>query len=342
MGLKGHRFAVGALGWALSLGALLGSDRELEVVVLVGEPGQADYAESFQSQAESWESLCHRAEVQCDVIGLSQLQDGKDDKSVLLEKLDSFSNREGSALWLILVGHGTHDGRDTKFNLRGEDLSTAELRTALTPLQQEIVTIHTGSASGAFVKALSGPNRVVISATKSADEIWATRFGSEFVGALDIEASDADQDGDGQISLLEAWLHAATKVARQYEEEGRLATEHSVLEDNGDGVGTRSEAFSQLKLRKPPENGRVEGQRARQWVLLLSEEEAQLTAKQRSLRDSLERELEAWTSRKPDVEEGEYYSRLEGLLRDIAAIYDNGRSPDAPAKADQTDESSQP
>ena len=49
-------------------------------------------------------------------------------------------------------------------------------------------------------------------------------------------ADVADLDKDGRISVLEAYNYASREVKRFYEDEGRMLTETSQLEDNGDGV----------------------------------------------------------------------------------------------------------
>ncbi len=330
---SGRSLVAGALSLSMWLSPPVSAndavDRKMELIVAVGEPGEKTYETSFLSQVKGWRTLGKKAGIECVAIGLDDPQDDKSDRSRLLEHVSKLSTRPDTPLCLVLIGHGTHDGRDAKFNLRGPDLTPSDLASAMAPLKQEVAVIHTGSASGIFVKALSKPNRIIITATKSADEIWATRFGDTFVEALDDADSGADQDR--QVSLLEAWLHSAASVSRSYEEDGRLATEHSVLDDNGDGVGTRSEAFDGLKLAQPPKEGTPDGSRARQWVLLLGNEEAKLSDDQRSRRNALERQLEALTSRQSNLPEQSYYTQLEDLLLRIAAIYAEGPETSGPS-----------
>lgn len=313
--------------WLAAAGALCASAetvRNLEMIVVVGEPGEEAYSTSFEKQAKTWTKLCDEAGVNLVSIGLDTPETEESDRDRLLHKISELAQQPGTPLWVVLIGHGTHDGRETKFNLRGEDITPADLASAISGLRQEVVVIHTGPAGGAFVKPLSGTNRLIISATKSADEIWATRFGGVFVDALSSPESGADQDHDGQISLLEAWLHTANAVSKSYEEDGRIATEHSVLDDNGDGVPTRSESFAGLQLSDPPKEGTPEGLRARQWVLVLGEEEAKLSDAQRKERDALERDLERLKVRQSSIDDETYYRQLEDLLLRIAAVYDKG------------------
>src|SRR5213076_1421481 len=133
------------------------------------------------------------------------------------------------------LGHGTFDRRSAKFNLRGADLSADELAKWLAPVHRPLVVIDAASASGPFIKALSGPDRVIVTATRSGDEQNATRFGGFLADAVSDPLADLDKDG--QTSLLEAFLVAAKRVDASYTEAGLLATEHALLDDNGDGLG---------------------------------------------------------------------------------------------------------
>ena len=103
-----------------------------------------------------------------------------------------------------------------------------------------MVFVNTASASGPFVEALSGPGRTIVTATRNGAEQYATLFGGFFVDALDSEAADADKNK--RVSVLEAFLFAKAEVAKAYEREGLLATEHALLDDNGDKEGSQDPA----------------------------------------------------------------------------------------------------
>ncbi|MDB6003559.1 MAG: hypothetical protein JWR15_546, partial [Prosthecobacter sp.] len=144
------------------------------------------------------------------------------------------------------------------------------------------------------------------------------RFGEYFAQAIG-GLAEADMDQDKQVSLLEAFRHASKATAMFYENDGRLATEHSLLEDNGDGIGTRSEV---LDVDAPVAAGAVlDGERAAQMVLVLSEEEQKLTDAQRNTRDGLERELKTLKEQRTKLNEDEYYSKLEEVLRKLGEVY---------------------
>ncbi|TDU71261.1 hypothetical protein EI77_02383 [Prosthecobacter fusiformis] len=287
--------------------------RDLEVMLIVGAAGEEQYGKLFDAQVTAWKEACTKASVQVSVIG----QDGGEDD---LKKLESglkkaVSTQEGQ-LWLVMIGHGTFDGREAKFNLRGPDLTARQLGEWLKPILREVVFIQTASAGAGFIPPVSGKNRVIVSATKGADEIYYTRFGEYFAPAIG-GLPEADLDQDRQVSLLEAFLYASKMTAEFYEKEGRLATEHALLEDNGDGTGTRAEVFEGVKAK----DTKADGARAGQIALVLSEEETKLTDEQRQKRDALERELDVLKGKRGEFGEDLYYTELEKLLRSLAEVY---------------------
>jgi hypothetical protein len=145
--------------------------------------------------------------------------------------------RPGDQIFILLIGHGSVQGDEARFNLPGPDVTSADFARLLKRFAaQQVIFVNAASASGDFVRALSGPNRVIITATKSGMERNETMFARVFVQAFTDDVADTDKDG--RVSLLEAFTYARREVARAYEEDGRLLTEHAQLDDNGDGVGT--------------------------------------------------------------------------------------------------------
>ena len=141
-------------------------------------------------------------------------------------------------LVMLLAGHGTFRNGTARFNIPGPDLTPADMGALLEGLGDRRVTfVNTASASGPFVEALSGPNRTIITATRTGRERNATRFGLHFVDAFADDGADADKDA--RVSMLEAFSYALREVQRQYESANLLMTEHAVLDDNGDGEGSR-------------------------------------------------------------------------------------------------------
>jgi hypothetical protein len=221
---------------------------------------------------------------------------------------------------VVLIGHGTFDGRDARFNLRGPDITPAELGTSLSPVKRPLVLIDCASASGPFLPALSGPNRIVITAARSGNELNYARFGEYLAGA--IADPTADLDKDGQVSLLEAYLVAGSRVAAFYKDANRLATEHPLLDDNGDKLGTPPDRFRALRSTEKVKAGAVpDGIRAHQISLVPSGGERALPAAVRQKRDELERSLEALRGRKAQLAEDDYYAEVEKIMVELARLY---------------------
>ncbi len=141
-------------------------------------------------------------------------------------------------LVVLLAGHGTFRNDEARFNIPGPDLSPRELDDLLDGLGERRITfINTATASGPFIAALSAPNRTIITATRTGRERNLTRFGLHFVDAFVGEGADVDRNS--RVSMLEAFGYAVREVEREYEGDNLLLTEHAVLDDNGDGEGSR-------------------------------------------------------------------------------------------------------
>lgn len=215
-----------------------------------------------------------------------------------------------NVLFVFLIGHGSFDGKESKFNLVGPDLAASEYNTLLSALPtKRVIVFNMASASGEFVKSLSAKGRIVVTATKSGQETNATRFAGFFIAAL--KATDADTDQDGHTSVLEAFVYANRLTADFYTRAGRLATEHALLDDNGDGVG-----------HEKAEEG--EGLLARATYLdSLSLDEAAANAATGKLlkeRSRLEAEIEQVIARKRNMPETEYEAMLERLFIELAKV----------------------
>ena len=142
---------------------------------------------------------------------------------------------DDATLLVVLIGHGTFDGIDAKFNLVGPDLDAAEWRSLLEPLPGRLIFANTTSASFPFLEHLTGERRIVITATNSPEQRYETQFAAFFVEAFKAEVSDFDKDG--RVSIWEAFTRASSGVERWYEQQGRVSTERPILDDTGDGVG---------------------------------------------------------------------------------------------------------
>ena len=143
----------------------------------------------------------------------------------------------GDQVFIVLFGHGSSAGAESKFSMPGADLGTKEFAALLDSLPgRKVAFINTSSASGEFVPALSAKGRTIVTATKTGFEKNEVMFPRFFVRAYAGEGADSDKNG--RVSLLEAFDYARTEVARSYEEANKLQTEHALIEDNGDKTGS--------------------------------------------------------------------------------------------------------
>jgi len=146
----------------------------------------------------------------------------------------------GDLLLVVLIGHGTTGEDDeAKFNLVGPDLRAAEWADLLHMIPATIVFVNTTGGSFPFLRRLSGPGRIVMTATDSAAQQFETVLPEFFVKAFDDPA--ADEDKNGRVSMWEAFHYASDGVHRWFEQHGQLSTERPLLDDNGDGVGREAQ-----------------------------------------------------------------------------------------------------
>jgi hypothetical protein len=317
------RSGIFALGAAFSTSPVSAQPLH-ELCVVVGAPGEPAYAAGFAEAARAWQSAAGRIGGSLTMIGLEPENADRTDREKLrawiVDRIAESESNEAPALWLVYLGHGSFDGREARLNLRGPDVTIQELATWLGPVQQPLVVVHGGSASAPLIPALSREGRILISATQSGHEVNYARFGERFAAAVASPAADIDQDG--QTSVLEAFVAAAQQVQVFYAETGRLATEHALIDDNGDQQGTPAEWFRGTRVQRRADDGRKpDGERARLIALIPTEDESRLSPSDRMERDQWERELAALKLRKATLPEKEYYAELERLLRELAAIY---------------------
>ena len=296
------------------------------VLIVAGAPGDPDYELQFRRWADRWDGAAATAGVDATRIGIDD-DDDPDDRAAIREWLARASATAGGPLWIVLIGHGTFDGSEAKFNLRGPDLTALELDDWLEPIGRPVAVIDCSSSSGPFINALSGEGRVIITATRSGDEQNYARFGRYLAEAIAEPAADLDKDD--QVSLLEAFLVAGGRVEEFYRSESRLATEHALLDDNGDGLGTPADWFRGVRaVRRAADGASPDGIGAHQFHLVPSDRERSMSADATRRRDEIERSLAALRDQKADLEESEYYRRLEPLMIELARLYREVESPD--------------
>jgi hypothetical protein len=306
----------------LLLTAAPAAAQQTHVAVIVGLGGEPEHAETFRRWAGSLvDHATGRLGIPRERI-LYLLEDpaqdtarnpGKSTKDAVVKGLTEIGAAAASddVVFITLIGHGTWDGKAAKFNLPGPDMTAADFAGILEGYNtKNIVFVNTASASGPFVEALSGVARIVVTATRSGAEQFATVFGGYFVDAL--TGDEADADKNKRISVLEAFNAAKIGVAQVYQQRGIMLTERALLDDSGDGEGSM----------EPAVNGK-DGQVAAVLSMGAPKEALALPSdpqlrKLYEERRALEQRAESLKLMKGSMPAAQYASELEKVLTDLA------------------------
>jgi hypothetical protein len=212
-------------------------------------------------------------------------------------------------LLVVLMGHGTFDGEAAKFNLVGPDLTAGEWAGLLSDLPGRLAVVNTTASSFPFLEELSRRGRIVITATDSAAQRYATVFPEYFARTLD--AASTDLDKNGRTSLWEVFVATSAAVKQHYEQRAQLATERPVIDDLGDGIGREAHV--------PGPHGRLA-----RTVYLDAEDPALLAdpalAELVRRRRVLEVEAEELRSRKDGMEPEAWLAEFERLMVELARV----------------------
>ena len=307
-------------GLGLAAGDLSSSPEDrATLVVVTGIAGAPEYETVFAQRSARWRQAGETAGAKVHSIGEGEPNE-QSDKERLRSLLEAEAHQGEGTLWLVLNGHGTFDGKKGKFNLRGRDVSAEELAKWLETCRRPLAVVNGFSASAPFIQALSQTNRVILSATKSGYEMNYSRFGDYFSKSID--NLEADLDKDGQVSLLEAFLMATRNTEEFYSLDGRLASEHALLEDTGDQRGTEADWYQGVRIvKKSKDNAVPDGRRAHQFHLIQSEFERRMPKELRKQRDALEFKFLELRDHKASLEESEYSKKLEAILLQLSEFY---------------------
>jgi hypothetical protein len=301
---------------SLCLGALilavLPARGAIYYVTVAGLGGEPDYEQRFTSLAQDLDKTFKTSGADAHVYTLTG---GDANRARLRDTLAAIAReaKPQDDFVLVLIGHGSFDGIEYKFNLPGPDVSGSELAALCDaiPARRQLV-VNTTSASGGSIPFLEKPGRGVIAATKNGSEKNATIFARYWVQAL--HDPDADIDKNDSISALEAFQYAERKTAEFYESEKRLATEHAVFDDTG-----KSEAVRQPSV----DNG--EGLLLSNFVLLRlgpSQKAANDPAKRALLakKEELERRIDTLKYEKAAMSQDDYKKQLTDALVELARV----------------------
>jgi len=261
-------------------------------VTVAGLGGEPDYEQRFTANAMDLDKL-FKAATNAHVVTLTGKDSTKVKLTAAMEQVASEAKPEDD-LVLTLIGHGSFDGTEYKFNLVGPDVTGAEIAAMCDKVAaKRQLIVDTTSASGGAVAALERPGRTVIVATKSGTEKNATVFARYWVEAL--QDPSADTDKSESISAMEAFAYADRKTADFYTSQKRLATEHPEFEDTGKGEAVR---LTQME--------------GREGALMSTFTVVRIGAAQAAMNDPAKRELMA---KKEELEQ-----KIDGLKYDKAAM----------------------
>jgi len=279
-------------------------------VTVAGLGGEPDYEQRFTALAKELDKLFKAASSDAHVYTFT----GSDaTKAKLTEMLGQIAHeaKPDDEFTLILIGHGSYDGEEYKFNLPGPDISGEEIAVLCDriPSKRQLI-VNTTSASGGSIGALQKAGRIVITATKTGTEKNATVFARYWVEALGDASTDTDKNE--MVSALEAFQYADRKTAAFYESQKRLATEHAVIEDTGKKEAVRTAST---------ENG--EGLLAANFVLLrlgAAQKAANDPAKRALLekKEGLEQKIDILKYQKAAMSAEDYKKQLSDALLELA------------------------
>jgi len=292
--------------------AFAGSARaqDTHVLVIAGVAGDEEHAAQFDKWAATLVDAARKDAPPTADIGYLADKPERDSKRITgrstrenVEK--AFADlaarvRPNDEVVVILIGHGSFDGRQASFNLPGPDLTAADYARLLSKFpSQRVVFVNTSSSSGGFLQPLAAPGRTIITATKTAGERNDTRFPAFFAEAF--SDPGADQNRDGRVSMSEAFEYAHNKVLQSYQKDGLLLTEHAALDDGNDG---RLAATLFLQF-----------DRSRTAIAEATDPALKaLLEQQRALED----QIAALKLRQKTMDAAEYEQQMEKLLTDLA------------------------
>jgi hypothetical protein len=279
-------------------------------VIVAGLGGEPDYEQRFTAAANDLNRTFQAEGPSAHVVALTGSQSTAAQLKTALASVARDAKPDDDFV-LVLIGHGSYDGEEYKFNLVGPDIAAGELAALCDhiPARRQLI-VDTTSSSGGAIAALERPGRAVISATKSGTEKNATVFARYWVEALQDPAADTDKSDS--ISAMEAFVYATKKTAAFYDSQKRLATEHAVFNDTGSGEPVR-------------EAGNGQGQFLSTFTLLrlgASQQAANDPARRALLeqKDSLEQKIDTLKYQKAAMDPDDYKKQLTDALVELAKV----------------------
>ena len=279
-------------------------------VIVAGIGGEPEYEQRFTSAAKDLDRIFKAGGSVAHVDTLIGSQATASEFRTIMQNV-AREAKEDDDFVLVLIGHGSFDGVEYKFNLVGPDLTAGEIAGLCDRiLARRQLIVDTSSASGGAIQALERPGRAVITATKSGTEKNATVFARYWVDALQDPVADVDKSDS--VSALEAFSYAAQKTAGFYDSEKRLATEHAVFNDMGRGQPVR-------------EAGNGQGLLLASFTLLrlgTNQQAANNPAKRALLtqKEDLEQKIDTLKYQKAAMDPADYKKQLTDALLKLAKV----------------------
>lgn len=268
---------------------------DIYVTVVQGLGGEPAFEENFHSQSQTI------VDASASVTDTDKITFFNSDDATRENLLAHFSSQsalmnDSDRAVIYLIGHGSFDGEEYKFNIPGIDITTQDLLNVMDSFPgQNHFLLNTSSTSGALLEPLENENRILVAATRNGIERNATFFGEYFVEALGSE--DADLNKNNNISIEEAFAYAQRQVEEHFESQGQLATEHAEL------VGDGSAQFTLARINP---------------VVISSENPRIVELQEQNL--DIDRQIESLQLRRTELENQDYIEQLQELILQSARI----------------------
>lgn len=265
-------------------------------LIVSGLGGEPQYEQRFREQANALSDAA--VKLTGDRSHVTTLLGERTTRESVRQAVQTLAGKTqpGDRVLIVLIGHGSFDGEEYRFNVTGPDPTATELGALFNGIGAgEQLIVNATSASGAVVERWQREGRAVVSATKNGGERTATRFAQFWLQAVSSEAADVNKDDI--VTAQEAFEFASRKVADSYKTEVSLATEHPRLEGRG------AERF----------------QVARLGAASLAGDDATLNSLLEQ-RVRVERDIDAVKQRKASLALDAYYDELETVLVRLALL----------------------
>jgi hypothetical protein len=219
------------------------------VLIVVGLPGDPGHAASFSKLVHTYRDwLTERlgfpdsgVRIVFGAAGDPSLSAGAATRENLASEVSAI--RKGLAaedrLWVIILGNANVRAGHVFLHLPGPDIRDNELAKLFDGITcREQVFLVTTAGAGGFLEGLSAKGRIVITATTADSELNETEFPHALGELCRQTPTELDEDADGKVSVWEVFLSLGKLVEARFGADARSPTEHALLDDNGDRIGS--------------------------------------------------------------------------------------------------------